>query len=113
MTQPARHLDRETSNAQTRRIDWPLIAFFCLAYGIAWGMIPLLGTIARQSGLPVGQTLPAWQALSRMGEAWDFGNTDLVAPGWVVYGITRVHDFGSLHISGVKARVVHSYLSLE
>jgi membrane protease YdiL (CAAX protease family) len=54
-----------------RRLDWALIAFFGIAFLIAWGMIPLLAGIARESGLP------DWLTLSRMGEALDFGATDL------------------------------------
>lgn len=38
-----RQIAQETAVSQTRRLDWPIIVFFGLAYLIAWGMIPLLG----------------------------------------------------------------------
>ena len=68
--------------------------FFGIAYLLAWGMIPLLAIIARQSGLP------DWLDLSRMGEALDFGTMNLAVPGWIVYLIARVQDF-AFTIAGV------------
>jgi membrane protease YdiL (CAAX protease family) len=83
--------DHQTAEAEahapTGRLDWPLIAFFVLAYLIAWGMIPLLSAIARGSGVT------DWATLSQMGEAFDFAGADLNVPGWGIYLITRVQDF--------------------
>ncbi len=79
---------------QARRLDLPIILFFALAYLIAWGMIPLLSTIARRTGLA------DWTALSQMAEVLDFGGLELAAPGWIVYLITRVQDF-AFSIAGV------------
>jgi membrane protease YdiL (CAAX protease family) len=73
---------------RAQRIDWPLVLFFGLAYLITWGLVPVLAVIAARSGLP------DWQRLHRMGETADFAGTSLAVPGWVVYGITRVQDFG-------------------
>jgi uncharacterized protein len=70
-----------------RRVDWPLVVFFGLAYAITWGLIPVLALIAERSGLP------GWERLHEMGEAADFTGASLAVPGWVVYGITRVQDF--------------------
>lgn len=80
--------------AQTRRLDWPTILFFALAYLIAWGMIPLLSAIARQSGVA------DWITLSQMAEVLEFGGVDLSVPGWLVHLITRVQDF-AFSIAGV------------
>lgn len=80
--------------SQTRRTDWPTMTFFALAYLLAWGMIPLLSAIARQSGVA------DWMTLSQMGEVLEFGTVDLSVPGWVVYLITRVQDF-AFSIAGV------------
>jgi membrane protease YdiL (CAAX protease family) len=73
---------------RVRRIDRPLVVFFGLAYLITWGLIPVLAVIARASGLP------GWESLHRMGETLDFAGAGLAVPGWVVYLITRVQDFG-------------------
>ncbi len=40
-----------------RRIDWPLVSFFVLAYTIAWGAFGIAALIARQAGLDSAQTL--------------------------------------------------------
>ncbi|MDX1416810.1 MAG: CPBP family intramembrane glutamic endopeptidase [Candidatus Promineifilaceae bacterium] len=76
------------------RLDWPIIAFFVLAYLIAWSMIPLLDLIAQQSGIP------DWIALNGMAETLSFNGVDLSVPGWLVYLITRVQDF-AFSIAGV------------
>jgi membrane protease YdiL (CAAX protease family) len=76
----------ETSPA-AGRIDWLIVAFFALAYLIAWGMIPVLSAIASRSGV-VG-----WSELSRIGETFSFDGINLSVPGWVVYLVTRAQDF--------------------
>ena len=77
----------ETAVSPTNTLDWPLIIFFALAYLIAWGMIPILSSIAQQSGVA------DWVTLSQMGEALNFSGVMLSVPGWVVYLITRLQDF--------------------
>ena len=67
--------------------DTSLVFFFLIAYLIGWGMIPVLSTIARDSGLD------GWQTLSQMAEALNFKAVDLSVAGWVVYLITRLQDF--------------------
>ena len=83
-----------TSNRTTRGLDWPLVAFFVLAYAIAWGVFGLMGLIARQSGIDSAQTLMA------MGDSFQFDGADLSVSPWVVYGLTRIADF-AFSISGV------------
>lgn len=78
----------------SRRIDWPLAAFWVLAYAIAWGVFALLGLIARQSGVDGAL------ALLQMGEAYDFTGVSLSVPGWMVYLLTRLADF-AFSIAGV------------
>ena len=94
MTLIEKRMDAEGTVSQSRRLDWPLIGFFGLAYLIAWGMIPILANIARQSGVA------DWTALNQMGETLNFSGVDLAVPGWVVYLITRVQDF-AFSIAGV------------
>ena len=77
-----------------RRIDWPLISFFVLAYAIAWGTFGIVGLIARQAGLDSAQTLLA------MGEAYQFEGLSLTVPYWLVYLLTRLADF-AFSIAGV------------
>ena len=78
----------------SRRIDWPLAAFWVLAYAIAWGTLAILGVIARQSGVDGAL------ALLQMGEAYDFAGVSLSVPGWLVYLLTRLADF-AFSIAGV------------
>jgi len=77
-----------------RRVDWPLISFFALAYVIAWGTFGIIALIARQAGLDSAQSLMA------MGEAYQFGGVSLGVPYWLVYLLTRLADF-SFSIAGV------------
>jgi membrane protease YdiL (CAAX protease family) len=85
-----------THETQTtaRSIDWSIVAFFVIAYVIAWSMIPILDVIAHQSGVS------GWAELSVIGEAYDFSGIDLSVPGWLVYLITRIQDF-AFSIAGV------------
>jgi hypothetical protein len=71
-----------------------VVLFFALAYAIAWSMIPLMSAIAKSAGLS------DWITLSRMAEAFEFGNAQLPVPGWLVYVITRIQDF-AFSIAGV------------
>lgn len=89
---PKDNLNKPSESAS--RFDWPILAFFLLAYLIAWGMIPVLNRIAHQSG--AGN----WVALSQMGETFNFDGINLSVPGWVIYLITRVQDF-AFSIAGV------------
>lgn len=84
----------ESDKGEKRGIDWAIVAFFALAYLIAWIFIPVLNTIAEQSGIP------DTDSLIRMAEALQFGDAELVVPGWVVYLITRIQDF-AFTISGI------------
>lgn len=77
-----------------RHVDWPLIAFFALAYAIAWGIFGIAGLIARQAGLDSAQSLMA------MGEAYQFDSVNLSVPHWLVYLFTRLADF-SFSIAGL------------
>jgi len=77
-----------------REFDKPLAVFFLLGYAIAWSCIPLLAWIASTSGLE------SWIALSAMAERWDYQDTALTAPTWLLYLITRIQDF-SFSIAGV------------
>jgi len=77
-----------------RRIDWPIIFFFTLAYIIAWGIFGIIALIARQAGLDSAQTLMA------MGEAYQFEDVSLAVPYWLIYLLTRLADF-SFSIAGV------------
>jgi membrane protease YdiL (CAAX protease family) len=76
------------------KVDMPLISFFLIAYLIGWGLIPVLGGIAQNSGLD------NWQTLSQMAEALDLESIELSVAGWMVYLITRVQDF-SFSIAGI------------
>jgi membrane protease YdiL (CAAX protease family) len=84
----------ETGAARARGVDWPIVAFFVLAYAIAWGGWLVLGAIARQSG--VDDTA----AFLAQAEALQFEGVALAAPGWAVYLLTRLLDF-AFSISGM------------
>ena len=86
--------DRSEPTPTPRRIDWPLVAFFALAYAIAWGAFAIVASIARQAGLESAQALMA------MGDAYQFAGAELAVPHWFVYLLTRMADF-SFSIAGV------------
>ena len=92
-------LDNETSLSPLRKLDWPLILFFVIAYLIGWGIVPILTGIAKQSGIA------DWITLSQMAEALEFGGADLVIPGWIVYLMTRLQDF-AFSIAGLILIIV-------
>ena len=87
-------ISNEQIENKSTGIDWPLVAFFALAYLLAWGLMPVLNTIAQKSGVE------DWIILSQMAESLDFGGTELITPGWLVYLITRIQDF-AFSIAGV------------
>ena len=76
------------------RLDWFLIAFFALAFAIAWGSFGIIALIAHQSGIESAQTLMA------IGDSFQFGSTILSVPPWLVYLLTRLADF-SFSIAGI------------
>ena len=86
--------DPQKASASGQLIDWPLIAFFALAYAIAWGTFGIVAIIARQSGLDSAQTLMT------MGEAFQFEGVSLSVPHWLVYLLTRLADF-AFSIAGI------------
>ena len=52
-----------SSKEQKGKVDTPLLFFFLIEYLIGWGLIPVLSSIAQNSGID------NWQALSQMAEA--------------------------------------------
>jgi hypothetical protein len=88
-------------------IDWPLVVFFGLAYLIGWGLIPVLGVIARTAGLA------DWTELSRMAEILDFAGVALPVPGWAVYLITRLQDFAFSLAGVIMIAVLHGRTGLR
>ncbi len=76
------------------RIDWPLVSFFALAYGIAWICVPLLSLLAARSGVE------NWVIFSAMIESWSYGDIEPTLPKWLLYTITRLQDF-SFSIAGI------------
>jgi membrane protease YdiL (CAAX protease family) len=75
-------------------MDWYLVFFFAMAYAIAWGVLGVLGLIARRSGVDSGLTL------LQMGEAWQFEGATLSVAPWLVYLLTRLADF-AFSIAGI------------
>jgi membrane protease YdiL (CAAX protease family) len=94
-------ISNEQKSRNSAGLDWPMIAFFAISYLIAWGLMPVLSSIAQKSGLD------DWIVLSQMAESLNFGDTDLAAPGWLIYFITRLQDF-SFSIAGVIMIIVVS-----
>jgi membrane protease YdiL (CAAX protease family) len=86
--------DTSESRAVVAGLDRPLVAFFVLAYAIAWGAFGLVALVASLSG-GVGAT-----ELFARAEVFDFAGLDLVVPGIVLYLLTRLADF-AFSIAGV------------
>ncbi len=84
----------ENASKPGRKLDWPLILFFVLAYAIAWGVFGISGLIARQSGVESARALMA------MGESFNFEGVNLSIAPWLVYLLTRLADF-AFSIAGV------------
>lgn len=84
---------QSSDSTQQRRVDWPIIAFFALAYALAWGVIGLMGLIGRGTGVD------ALTLMSR-GEILQLEGLALPLPDGVIYLLTRVADF-AFTISGL------------
>ncbi len=91
----------QTASIKKSNIDWPVIAFFVIAYGIAWGLLLVFNRVAEASGVKDGLTLMA------MAESWDMAAIadQLTVPGWFLYGLTRIQDF-SFTIAGLIVTAV-------
>lgn len=74
-------------SAEKRGVDWSLVAFWVIAYALAWSIFFLLGWIAKQSG--AADT----QSFLRQAEAFQFADIDLIVPEWLVYILTRLQDW--------------------
>lgn len=75
-------------------IDWTIIAFFVMAYVIAWTSFCIIALIAKQSGIENPQRLIA------MGETWQYQNVTVSTPHWFIYVLTRFADF-AFSIAGI------------
>jgi hypothetical protein len=76
-----------------RGLDGPLVAFFAIAYELAWGLWLVVAWAADQAGIEADQLL-------RLVEERRMQDVDAALPGWLLYAITRVIDF-SFSIAGV------------
>ncbi len=70
----------------------PILAFFAIAYAIAWGLWLVIAAVAAEAGVGT-------DAFLVMVEAQQFEVAPPL-PGWLLYGITRVIDF-AFSIAGV------------
>jgi hypothetical protein len=86
----------DESAAGNRSSDWPVLAFFALAYLIAWSLFPVLDAIANASGIPNTLELASAAEILQFGDMAD----RLVVPGWVAYLVTCVQDF-AFTIAGI------------
>jgi membrane protease YdiL (CAAX protease family) len=84
----------QTNVSESRSIDRPIVAFFVLAFVIAWGAFGIIALIAQQSGLET-------QALMVMGETLQFEGAAVIVPEWVVYLLTRLADFAFSIAGGI------------
>jgi len=75
------------------RLDRPIIAFFALAYAIAWGLWLIVDRVAQEAGI-------ATDLFLRMIEEQRFEGVEPALPGWLLYLISRIQDF-SFSIAGV------------
>lgn len=87
--------DDDPPSAGNRKVafDPPLLAFFLLAYAIAWSLWLAVAVVAREAGVGTNEFLA-------MIEAQDFEGRSPVLPGWLLYAVTRGIDF-AFSISGV------------
>lgn len=83
------------SRSDRRAVGWdgPLVAFFVIAYGLAWGIWLLEMRLAAAAGMDNGDFL-------RAVEDGDFAAITSGPPSWLLYLITRVQDY-SFTIAGV------------
>ena len=77
-----------------RQLDWPLINFFLLAYGLAWGVLGLFALIAPANGATSGL------ALLQASEQYQFAGLTLTMAPLLLYLLTRLADF-AFSIAGV------------
>ena len=75
------------------QLDWAVVAFFAIAYGLAWGIWFLTMPLAARAGM---DTLDFLRAI----DDGDFGAVTSDVPNWVLYLMTRVQDF-SFTIAGL------------
>ena len=61
------------TTTNSRQPDWPLIIFFAIAFLIPWSMVPILSSIASQTGVA------DWTTLAQMGELFN-GNGGSLLP---------------------------------
>ena len=80
---------KSESSEKSSRIDWPVLAFFALAYLIAWGLILVFNWAASAAGVEDGITLMTMAESLELGAVAD----QLPVPGWFLYLLTRVQDF--------------------
>ncbi|MGI9612854.1 MAG: CPBP family intramembrane glutamic endopeptidase [Acidimicrobiales bacterium] len=80
--------------AVSRVVDRPVIGFFALAYGLAWGIWLLEVALARNSGLSTADFVAAIED----GQFELVGGSDV--PTWLLYLMTRIQDF-SFSIAGL------------
>lgn len=77
-----------------RVVDRPVIGFFAMAYGLAWGIWLLEIALARSAGLSTVDFVAAIEG----GEFELVGGSKV--PAWLLYLITRIQDF-SFSIAGL------------
>lgn len=80
---------------QSKGFDWSLLAFFALAYLIAWSLVPVLDNIAETSGLTPSALLDAVE-----NGRWVEVASQLTVPTWLVFLLTRIQDF-AFTIAGI------------
>lgn len=100
---------KSESSEKGSRIDWPVLAFFALAYLIAWGLILVFNWAASAAGVEDGITLMTMAESLELGAVAD----QLPVPGWFLYLLTRVQDF-AFTIAGLIMTAVwcrHFYYS--
>ena len=76
-----------------RGLDGPLVAFFAIAFALAWGLWLVVAWAADQAGIATNDLL-------RLVEERRLEGVDTALPAWLLYGITRVIDF-SFSIAGL------------
>lgn len=95
-------ISKQTAVAESKsKVDWPVIGFFVIAYGIAWGLLLAFNGVAKASGVEDGLTLMAMTESLALEPIAD----QLVVPGWFLYLLTRVQDF-SFTIAGLIVTTV-------
>lgn len=80
--------------------DWSLLAFFAIAYLIAWTLVPVLDAIAAASGLTRNVLVAAIE-----NGHWAEVAGQLTVPAWLVFTLTRIQDF-AFTIAGILVALV-------